>query len=362
MIFSKLRQYFPPPKYLQIPSWGLDISDRSFKFAQLVEEGGELRLGRFGGKAIPEGVIQSGEIKNKEALRDLLKSNFSGQGSSGVVLSLPEEKAFVGLVTLPNMPAENVREALELSLDEYVPLPSSQAVFDFELIKSKEPLDHLDLVVVAFPRALAETYLEVVKNAGLRPLAFELETHALSRAVLSPGDNDSVMVIDFGRTRISFVIVSGGTVRFTSTVTVAGEALDMAISKTFKVDMVEAERMKKEKGLVRSPENQEFFNAILPVVSTVQDEMVRHITFWKNHTQHLHDPDAEVKRVYLCGGDANLTGLPEYLSYELKLPVKLANPWVNITRFGKYVPEITYKESISYATALGLALRGSRIL
>ncbi|MDP3784871.1 MAG: type IV pilus assembly protein PilM [bacterium] len=356
MISSKLWQYFPPPKYLQIPSWGLDISDRSFKFAQLVEEQGELRLGRFGRKAIPEGIIQSGEIKNKEALRDLLKSNFAGPGSGGVVLSLPEEKAFVGLVTLPKMPAENIREALELSLDEYVPLPASQAVFDFELIKNKESLDHLDLVVVAFPRALAETYLETAKEAGLRPLAFELETHALARAVLSPGEEDSVMVIDFGRTRISFIIISGGVVRFTSTVTVAGEALDQALSKIFKVDIIEAERMKKERGLVRSQENQEVFNAILPIVSTVQDEMVRHITFWKNHTQHLHAADSEVKRVYLCGGDANLTGLPEYLSYELKLPVKLANPWVNITRFAKYVPEITYRESISYATALGLAL------
>ncbi len=358
MTSSRLWRYFPPPKYLQLPAWGLDISDRSFKFAELVEDDGESRLGRFGKKAIPEGLIQSGEIKNKEALRDLLKSNFAASAGDGVILSLPEEKAFVGLVTLPSMPEENIRGALELQLDEYVPLSAAQAVFDFEVIRAKEPLDHLDLVVVAFPRALVETYLETAKAAGLRPLAFELETHALARAVLAPEEEDSVMVIDFGRTRISFIIVSGHVVRFTSTVTVAGEALDKALSKSFNVDVFEAERMKKERGLVRSPENQEVFNALLPVVSTVQDEMLRHVTFWKNHTQHLHSAQADVKRVYLCGGDANLTGLGEYLSYELKLPVKLANPWANITHFEKYVPEITYRESISYATALGLALRG----
>jgi len=59
----------------------------------------------------------------------------------------------------------------------------------------------------------------------------------------------------------------------------------------------------------------------------------------------------------LCGGDANLIGFPEYLSYELKLPVEIGNPWINILSFEKRIPEIELRESLSYAIALGLALR-----
>ena len=165
------------------------------------------------------------------------------------------------------------------------------------------------------------------------------------------------MVVDFGRTRTSFAIVSQGIIRFTSTVSLAGADLDKALVQTFKIELFAAERMKKERGLVRTKENQEVFNALLPVVSAIRDEISRHLLFWQGHAVHAHSSKPEVAKLYLCGGESNLIGLGEYLAYDLKLPVVLANPWVNIASFEDYVPEITYNESLSYATALGLALR-----
>lgn len=354
-----LLKYFPPPRWLKIPAFGLDISDRSFKFAELRLKNGELALGRFGRKAIPEGLLQSGEIKNKDALTELLASSFRSMRGEAVAVSLPEEKAFVGSATLPKMAPDEVREALEAGLEEYIPLPAQEAVFDFEIIKTDENLDHTDAVIVAFPRSFVQSYLDVVKAAGLYPSVFQMEAHALARATLAMDWKESVMLVDFGRTRVSFIIVSGGMVRFTSTVALAGEELDRAISKALGVDIFEAERLKKERGLVRVSESKEIFDALLPTVSSIKDEISRHLIFWKSHTQHLHVPSPEVRQIYLSGGDANLRGFPEYLSYEFKLPVKLANPWVNITDFENYIPEITYRESLSYAPALGLALSGS---
>jgi len=347
---------FPPPKWLEIPAFGLDISDRSFKFVELRAQNGRLALGRFGRKAVGEGILQSGEIKNKDALIELLASSFHSMRGEAVAVSLPEEKAFVGSATLPKMAPGEVREALEVGLEEYIPLPAGEAVFDFEIVKTDENLDHTDVVIVAFPRSLVQNYLEVVKAAGLRPSVFQMEVHALARATLAPDSKESAMLVDFGRTRTSFIIVSGGMVRFTSTVALAGEELDRAISKTLGVDVFEAERLKKEWGLVRASESKKIFDALLPTVSSIKDEISRHLIFWKSHAQHLHVPSPEVRQIYLAGGDANLRGFSEYLSYEFKLPVKLANPWVNITDFENYIPEITYRESLSYGTALGLAL------
>ena len=289
-----------------MPAAGVDISDRSLKIVELVQEEGRLELGRFARKILPEGVIQSGEIKNKKALSDLLRTAFEEfKGLGSVMLALPEEKAFVSMVTLPKMDEADLREALEVQLEEHVPLPTSQAVFDYEVIRKGVPPDHLDAVVVAFPRMLVEAYRDAVREAGLIPLVFEMEAHALVRAVLPKDETEPAMVIDFGRTRTSFIIVSDGAVRFTSTVSVAGEALDKALAKIFNVDVFEAERLKKERGLVRTRENQEVFNALLPIVSAIRDEISRHLTFWGSHAEHLHRPDPEVRKIYLCGGDAN---------------------------------------------------------
>jgi Tfp pilus assembly PilM family ATPase len=60
----------------------------------------------------------------------------------------------------------------------------------------------------------------------------------------------------------------------------------------------------------------------------------------------------------LCGGGANLKGLPQFLSERLKIPVVCGNPWVNILKPPiKSIPELSYQESLTYVTALGLALR-----
>lgn len=357
MRLLNLSKIFPLPRYLEPKAMGFDISDRSLKFAELSFKKNRLTLGNFGSKVLPEGLIKSGEIKNKPGLIDFLKSVFGELGRREIILSLPEEKAFVGLVTLPKMPEANIREALELGLEEHVPLSPHEAIFDYELLPPAETPDHLDAVIVAFPRSLVEDYLDIVKEAGFTPLVFEMETQALIRSVLPRDEEEVVMAVDFGRTRTSFAIVSGGIIRFTSTVSVAGAALDEALAQTFKIDVFSAERIKKERGFVRTRENQEVFNALLPIVSAIRDEISRHLLFWRGHAAHAHRSSPEVSKLYLCGGDANLTGLAEYLSYDLKLPVRLANPWVNISSFEDYVPEINYNESLSYATALGLALR-----
>ncbi len=65
-----------------------------------------------------------------------------------------------------------------------------------------------------------------------------------------------------------------------------------------------------------------------------------------------------LERVILCGGEANVPGLSSYLASALEAEIEIANPWVNINSLTSYVPEITSKHALRYATALGLALKG----
>jgi len=109
--------------------------------------------------------------------------------------------------------------------------------------------------------------------------------------------------------------------------------------------------------LSRKKENEKFFNAVLPIISAIKDETAKHLSFWKTHVSLQNRTDKKIEKIILCGGDSNLIGLPEYLSDTLNLPVKLANPWINIVSSENYIPEIDFRESLMYATAIGLALR-----
>ena len=67
-------RFFPLPNFLVAPSFGLDISDESLKFIELVATKNGLRVGRYGERAIPLGVIESGKIKDSKRMEEILFS------------------------------------------------------------------------------------------------------------------------------------------------------------------------------------------------------------------------------------------------------------------------------------------------
>ncbi len=354
-------EYFPPPEYLAMPALGFDISDRSIKYARLRGRKGVLEVSRFGARRVPKGIIESGEIKKKEKLVEFLGSVREELGARNVMVSLPEEKAFLSVVKLPPMKDEEIRGALELQLEEHVPLSPEDAIFDFEVLKGNakrnSPSSRLDVNLVAFPKKLVEDYRDAFKGAGFNPLVFEMEAGAFARAVVPRGMKEPSLVVDFGRTRTTFAIVSGGKVHFTSTISVAGDHLNLALIKSLNIDESKAEKIKNERGLVRSESaGDDVFIALLPLVSAIKDEIGKHVNYWNSRLEK-EDSKNKIEKIFLCGGDSNLPGFAEYLSYELKIPVELANPWVNIVSFDDYIPEIALKDSLMYAAALGLALR-----
>lgn len=341
-------------------AYGVDLSDRSFKYLRLRDTPHGIKVGNFGKQLIPEGFIERGEIKNAKELSEFLKNNCRNLGIEFAAISLPDEKAYLSFMKLPTMEKKFLYDAVESQLEEYIPLAASDAVFDYEIISQNQGGD-IKIVVVAYPRAIIESYKDVFYDAGVQPIAFEMETLAMRRSVLGDRHEGTEMVVDFGKTHTSFSIFHNGTARFNSTIPVAGDNLNEALRKRFSVDYDQAEQIKEGKGMMKTKGNEEVFNALLPVASAIAEEIQRHIIYWNSHAEHLGvSGQKEIEGVILVGGDANLLGLIEYLSFEIKLPVSIANPWVNIASFEDYVPEIKKNESLIYANVIGLALGAIR--
>jgi len=140
-------------------------------------------------------------------------------------------------------------------------------------------------------------------------------------------------------------------------VDIGGRALTKAIEKILNIKTEEAESIKKEKGIIAREENEELFLTMMSIIGVLKDEINKHSIYWHTHKDQYGRKRPKIEKVILCGGDANLTGLPEYLSTGLKTPVERANVMVNVNSFDKYIPEINFNESLHYATVIGLALR-----
>jgi len=354
MLRDSFNRFFPTPAFLGMPSFGLDISDESLKFVSLTNTKDGVRLKKYGERKIPAGIIAAGKITDSNRMVEVLSALKREEGIQSVRVSLPEEQVYLFKMRLEKDGLDNIREGIELSLEEHIPMPAIDTIFDYEIIVD-EP-KHLMVQVAAIPKNIIEEYLSVFKNSSISAFSFELEAQAISRSSIKKGDMDTYMIVDFGEKRTGIFIISRGVVMFTSTLDVGGAMLNSMIAKNFQVSNAEAEKMKKEFGLQRNVENKEIFAVLLNSVSILRDEIVKHFLYWHTHPDEEGKSNDPIKRVILCGGDSNLIGLPDYLSVSLKTKVEIANVWVNIMDTEHEVPEVNLKQALSFASAIGLAL------
>ncbi len=347
-------RYFPTPSYLAMNSFALDISDRSIKYGELVPAVHGLRLGRFGKIAIPPDVIVSGDIKDEQALTRILESLKKKEGMHFVRVSLPEEQMYLFSLTLPQVEDIDLRHGIELQLEEHVPISGRDIRFDYQVVKEDE--NGISVEVIAIATCVIESYISALRNAGLTPLSFELEAEALTRAVVPHDEKGSCMIIDFGNMRTGISIVSSGHVFLSTTLDMGGETLTHMIAKNFDISEEKAEEMKRAYGSssVFDPSS-DMFPIIINGISVLRDEITKQYVYWQTHESNNGTKSSPMK-IILCGEGSNLSGLAEYLEASMKMSVVQANPWVNISRMEISVPEMSFQESLGYATVLGLAL------
>lgn len=346
--------YFPTPTYLNMDSCALDISDESIKYGQLVISSSGLRLSKFGKEKIPEGVITSGKIEDDKKLIDILKEIKKREHLSFVRVSLPEEQMYIVTLSLPQMKAEALREAILLQIEEHIPLKASEISFDYDLVFEDDKTIVIEVVAVSIE--VIEGYLSVFSRAGLTPLSFESEAQAIARAVIPNGEKSTTMIVDFGYNRTGVSITYNGNVLFTTTLDIGGVNLTEMLAKNFSLSFEEAEKMKKSYGLSNTSKVNKIFPVIINGISVLRDELNKQYIYWKTHNEEKGFVNEEIERIILCGGNANLSGLADYLEASMKIKVEHANTWTNISNMENGIPDISFEESLSYVTVLGLAL------
>ncbi len=369
---------------LKPQAFGLDISDLSLKIIKLKKRRGDLVLASIGEGKIKPGIIEGGEIKNEEKLAETIKTvceKVRGEElkTKYVVASLPEEKSFLAVIQMPRLPEENLKSAIIYEAENYIPLPIEKVYLDYQIVPPVyDHLDHLDVLVVAVPKKIVDSYLSALKLAGFYPLAFEIESQAISRALIkNEVTSQPVLLIDVGATRTSFIIFSGYSLRFTSSILVSSKIFDQLIAKNLGVSLAEAEKLKIKYGLEEKiklkiknqntkieKEGGKIFEALIPALVDLVQQIKRYLDYYQTHASHEHLPPngKGISKILLCGGGVNLKGLTNFLSLELKMPVELGNPWINVFPDEKNkILGLSVEESLKYTTAIGLALRAIKL-
>lgn len=345
---------FAPPRYLAFPTAGIDVSASGVKLAVLEERLHGLELVAFGEERLPLGAVSGGEMTDRAAIVTAVRTLAKKHHVRFANIALSESRSYLFEAQVPGNDSKEWRTSVEQRLDEYVPLPPSEVAFD--LVSAGMAGDQTQVLGVGYARRVIEESLSAFDEANVTVRAVENEMFSMPRALLPAGDQETVLLIDIGKTTTKLAIVSHRVPRFATTLDVGGHALTLAVQKHFGVTEEEAKRVKAEHGLVSTEADQGYIEAMLSTVSVIREEIVRRLDYWQSRSAAGggHEP---VTRAILAGGNATVRGLPEYLETALKIPVELGDVFVNLAPRESWLPPLDYLESLAYATAIGLALR-----
>lgn len=335
-----------------MPAVGIDISSGTIRFIELERTHGRFRVGRFGAAEIPSGVMQGGSIHDPTAISSILSTMAKKQHLSLAHVTLPEEQAFLAHIEFPRVPLSGVRDAIELHLEDSVPVPPDEAAFDY-IVTSAPGDETMSAIVGVLPKQIVEQYLEIFRGTGIIPKSLELQSFAMARALFPRDDHRTSMGIDIGKDMTNVFIVSDNVVHFSAILDIGGGTLTQALMRKLGVTEQEADALKIKHGLVGGRGGVPVRDAMLPILEDLRERIMHHFAFW----QTRHGASATVERVVLTGGGSNLKGIAEYLGQGVRATMTLANPWANVCDFDSYIPPIPMHVAQGYTAAIGLALR-----
>ena len=146
------------------------------------------------------------------------------------------------------MDSGDLAQAVRYEVEQYVPMPATDLYMDYETITANAE-GQLDVLMMAAPRAIVDSYLKLFEILNLDVSAVEANMTAVVRGLLHSGDvTGSSLVIDIGSIS-SDITIYDKFIPLTGSVPVGGEHYTQALMKQLGIKQDQANEIKEKFGV-----------------------------------------------------------------------------------------------------------------
>ena len=333
-------------------SFGLDIGTSAVKAVQLTEGPGGWTLTALSSVPLPPGVIADGTIKEPAAAVEAIKTAVAQAGITAreAAIGVAGRELITKKVQLPEVPAKELRDAVELEAEHHIPFAFDEVFLDYHVARRHDGV--MDLVIVAVKRSKVNEYVGVVEAAGLVAAIVDVDGFAVGNQfeINHPEEvREAVALIDMGAAVMKTTVVRGGAPIFSRDVPFGGNQYTQAIADRLRTSFEHAERVKVGEATDVA------WDSVVPVLDAVSRELALEVRRTFDYFGSTSDAE-RIGRVVMSGGTARLRGLTEYLSSTWSIPVEVARP---LERIGvdAALADQARAAGPALAVAVGLALR-----
>lgn len=336
------------------PVFGLDIGHGSLKVMQIdANKTGRPLITGYGTTQFDSSASDNGVIVKPEAIAEATKELFAKHligriDTKRVALSIPTYRSFSRSILLPKLKPKEMAEAVSSEIEQYVPMPMDDLYYDWHI--TRQDPEQTELFAVAIPRDIVDSYQIMASLMGLEAVLVETTMGAAARLFSKSKFNDvATVIIDFG-SLTSDISIYHGAILVTSTVKGGGVVFSQSIQSALGVNAEEAGIIKNRYGLAPSKKQALIRSALEPVLQDIIKELKRLMRYYEER----YGNQQKIGQVVILGGGANMPGLADYLTEQLRLPTRAHDPWAFLNYHGLQPP--AGPDKLMYATVAGLAL------
>lgn len=334
------------------PFIGLDISLTGVKVMSIASKKG--RVQGYGSLDLDPAEVQKAldDPENKylsDSISSLLKEHIVGSlGSDYAVIGIPTGRTFSRTFTLPAKEEGNILSALEIEVDQYIPIPMSSLYVDYEVIERTK--ETVNVIMSAVPQTLIDTCVRAVEAADLTPVMVVPSVNAVARLLeVAEEGKLSTLIIDIGPATTDIAVLNSSAIRVTGSVGIGGNTFTLDIANKLGVPLENAHQLKVLNGLTLSPRQAKITNALKPSLERIVTEAKKVIRYYN---ERLND-ERQIEQVLVVGGGSNVPGIGEFFTNSLVMPARVASPWQKLN-FGE-LQEPNKQFRPRYITVTGLA-------
>lgn len=347
---------------------GIDIGPSSIKIVQLKKKKGRAILETYGELSLgPYANVEIGRATNlpadklAQAVTDVLRESNTTTNQCGI--SIPMGSSLVSFIKLPKVQEKQLAQMIPLEARKYIPVPISEVSLDYLIIPKNESVaseyqggeeksedNTIDVLLVVIHNDALQKNKDITKIANLNTAFSEIEIFGAMRSVLEPGTAPQ-MIIDMGSSTTKIYIIERGILRTSHLVARGSQDITLAISKSLSISVEEAEKIKRESGILKKVEGQGDINEVTSLtLDYIFSEVGRVLLNYQKKTER------NISKIFLTGGGVLLKGLKEKAESSFSVPVVMADPFSKV-EYPAFLESVLKQAGPSFAVAIGLALR-----
>ncbi len=278
-------------------------------------------------------------------------------GDEAVALSLTGPEVAIRKIELPPMSQKELRQALPWEARRHIAGLAYDALIDAQVMNGKDGTGPMDVVLVAFPRALYVEIQEACARLGVEPAFVDVSQMASMNGLLRrlPAGDAPVALLDLGSGVGSFSILSRSDLILFRDLGQRVSQMDRQLGADFGLDPAEVEIFKLSGKLPRgdAPTAAQLQRSLAEAVADLTEDLRSGLLYLESRTSRT------LERAYLAGANAAFLdrhGLAETISAQSGVALERYNPFTGL-RLG-LIDQIGLKAvSAELSAAAGLAVR-----